>query len=536
MPPFKRLTSEFGAGVGVALLVLIAMLTLFSISAEAESSKLTSDVSERQSDRRRMLLTAGEDRAVDLEFEANAGANGISIGNPTVVATTLVKVGEQRQIVFKPLKAGDTTVTVRDLDGTIRLIFNVKVTGTNLLRIAGQLRNILRDVEGLDIRVVGNRVLVEGELLVPADYGALVTVLSDKEYAETTLNMAKLSPLAMSVLAKRIQEDINTFGPNVKTRVVNGVIFLEGTVDNVDQARRAAKVALIYMPELRPGNPMAIADKPEAVGLQVPRSLIQNFIVVNPPPPRKQEKLVRVTLHFVELAKDYNKFFGFKWEPGFTLDPQIAVGSTAAGGVVGNTGPSFSATISSLIPKLQTAQEAGYARILRMGTVVVRSGQPATLVEQTEFPFFQPGAAGTNNLVAGKQPVGLEVGVTPRILGQSEDIEMDLKMNQITFVSRTSGGGPPITANHKVETKVYIKSNETAAVASVNSTDVGTDFNKDDPAARANDTGDPIFTLRRSKNFRKKKSQTVIFVTPQIIENASEGTEDLKKNFRLKVN
>ncbi len=535
MTELRRQLQALKASFGIALLALIAaVLTVYSISAEAETSKLTSDASEKQADRRRLLLSAGEDKAVDLEFEANAGANGISIGNPTVVATTLVKVGEQRQIVFKPLKAGDTTVTVRDVDGTIRLIFTVKVTGANLLRIAGQLRNILRDVEGLEIRVVGNRIVVEGELLVPADYGDLVTVLSDEEYAKVTLNKARLSPLAMSVLAKRIQEDINTFAPNVKTRVVNGVIFLEGTVDNVDQARRAAKVALIYMPELRPGNPLTIAAKPEAVGLQVPRSLIQNFIVVNPPPPRKQEKLVRVTLHFVELAKDYNKFFGFKWEPGFTLDPQIQIGSTAAGGVGGNTGPSFSATISSLIPKLQTAQEAGYARILRMGTVVVRSGQPATLVEQTEFPFFQPGS--NNQLVPGKQPVGLEVGVTPRILGQSEDIELDLKMNQITFVSRTSGGGPPVTANHKVETKVYIKSNETAAVASVNSTDVGTDFNKDDPETGATATGDPIFTLRRSKNFRKKKSQTVIFVTPQIIENASEGTEDLKRNFRLKVN
>jgi pilus assembly protein CpaC len=322
----------------------------------------------------------------------------------------------------------------------------------------------------------------------------------------------------------------------VKTRVVNGVILLEGTVDNIDQARRAAKVALIYMPELRPGNPLTTASKPEAVGLQQPRSLIQNFIVVNPPPPRKQEKLVRVTLHFVELAKDFNKFFGFKWEPGFTLDPQIQVGTTATGGVGGNTGPSFSATISSLIPKLQTAQQAGYARILRSGTIIVRSGQPATLVEQTEFPFFQPGQQGTNNLVAGKQPVGLEVGLTPRILGQSEDIEMDLRLSQITFVSRTAGGGPPVTANHKIETKVYVKSNETAAVASVNSTDIGTDFNKDDPASGAAPTGDPIFTLRRSKNYRKKKSQTVIFVTPQIVESASEGTEDLKKNFRLKVN
>jgi len=27
----------------------------------------------------------------------------------------------------------------------------------------------------------------------------------------------------------------------------------------------------------------------------------------------------------------------------------------------------------------------------------------------------------------------------------------------------------------------------------------------------------------------------VIFITPQILDNASDGTDDLKKNFRIKV-
>ena len=53
---------------------------------------------------------------------------------------------------------------------------------------------------------------------------------------------------------------------------------------------------------------------------------------MNPPPPKKQEKLVRVTFNFVELSKDYNKLFGFKWQPGFTADPQITVGSGSANG------------------------------------------------------------------------------------------------------------------------------------------------------------------------------------------------------------
>ncbi|MGK5082899.1 hypothetical protein WDW37_06310 [Bdellovibrionota bacterium FG-1] len=495
-----------------------------------QRSRLTSDESEAAADHRRLLLTTGEDRAVDLDFEVNAGGNGIAIGNPLIATTTLVKMGDKRQIVFKPLKAGETTVTLRDVDGTLRLIFMVRVTGSNLLRVAGEVRSLLRDIEGLDIRIVGPKVVVEGEVLVPADYGRVYTVISDKTYADYIINLTTLSPLALQVLAKKMQEDINTFAPNVRTRVVNGLIFLEGQVDNRDQADRAAKIATLYLPEVRPAP---LIEKDQAAQRAPPRPVVQNFIVINPPPAKKQVKLVRVTVHFVELSKDYLKTFGFKWQPGFTADPSISIGQNPQGGA-GASGMSLTATISSLIPHLESLQKSGYARILKTGTVIVKSGDPATLVEQTDIPFGVQ--AGNGQVAASSAKVGLEVAVTPQILGQSEDISMDLKMNQTNVVGRQPAGTAPMTSSHKVETKLYVKSGESAAVAGLTSADVGTDFNKDDPKGGQFDAGtDPLFTLMRTKNYHKKKSQFVIFVTPQIVENASEGTEDLKKNFRVKV-
>jgi pilus assembly protein CpaC len=499
-------------------------------------SRLTADLTDGEADKRRILLATGEDRTVDLDFEPrSAGPDGIAIGNPTIVSTTLVRMGDTRQIVFKPLKAGETTVTVRDSDGMLRLIFQVRVTGTSLLRMASDIRSLLRDVEGIDIRIVGPKVVIEGEVLVPADYGRLVTVLQDSSYKGNVMNLATLSPYALQLLAKKIQEDVNTFAQNVRTRVVNGFIFLEGTVDNADHAKRALDIAYFYLPELRPVNPME--NDPSGVQRVPPRQPIKNFIVINPPPPKKQEKLVRVTVHFVELAKDYNRAFGFKWEPGFSSDPQIGFGATQAGGVSSNQF-SFSGTISSLIPKLNSLQTAGYARILKTGTLIVRSGQPAKLNEQTEIPFPVSGPNGQVSIQ--KSGVGLILAVTPLILGQSDDIQLDVNMKQTNLVSFDKSGGA-ITSNHDVETKLYVKSKESAAVAGVTSSDIGTNFNKDDPASGSFQSGEgggnvqPLFSLMRSKKYHKKKSQFVIFITPEIVENASDGTEDLKKNFRVKV-
>lgn len=494
-------------------------------------SRLTYDDSEEEADKRSLLLESGEDKAVDVDFEVNGGTGGITVGNPGIVLVTLVKTPDSRQLVFKPQKAGETTVTVRDNDGTIRLIFFVKVTPNNLLRISHELQSLLRDIEGLEFRVVGGKVVIEGEVLVPLDYGRLLSVVLDKAYADIVLNLVILSPLALQAMAKRIQDDIANFAPNVKTRVVNGMIFLEGTVDNADQAGRAVKIASYYLPDYTPGN---LLEKDPTVQRAGPRSRIVNFIVINPPPRGKQEKLVRVTFHFVELSKDYDRVFGFKWMPGFTADPQIAIGQAANGSTGASTGASFSATISSLLPKLQSAQTAGFARILRTGTVVVKSGQPASLNETTQIPYL---VAGQNGQMSSQNAeIGLTAAVTPQVLGQTDEISLEVKLDQTDLVSAGLNGGAPTTSKHKVETKLFVKSNESAAVAGVNSTDIGTNFNKNDPQSGNFSSGtDPLFTLLHSKEFTKKKSQFVIFVTPQIIENASDGTDDLKKNFRIRV-
>lgn len=498
-----------------------------------KKTRLTRDESESAADHRKLLLTTGADKAVDLDFDV-AGKDAIAIGNPKVVVPTLVTMGGKYQIVFRPTGAGDTTVSVRDPTGELKVVFHVRVTGSNILTIASELRNLLRDVEGLVIRVVGTKVVVEGETLVPSDYARVLAVIRDKAYADYILNLMILSPLTMQLLAKKIQDDINLFAPNVKTRVVNGRIFLEGTVDSGDVAARAATIATLYLPDPRPGDPLLPLDKDAKKLEGKAANLIQNFILVNPPAPKKAEKLVRVTVHLVELSKDYSRVFGFQWRPGFTSgSDQVTIGSGQAGGVQGG-GASFSATISSLFPKLKSAQDAGYARILNTGTFVVRSGQPAKLSQVTEIPYLvQTG----QNAASNKAEVGLEVAATPLIVGQSEDIQLDLDIYQGEVVAQGSAasGGAPMVAKHKINTKLYVKSNESAAVAAVNSSRVKTVFNKDTPGGGFGGQTEELFNLTRSKGYTKTKSQFVIFVTPQIIDNASEGTEDLRKNFRVKV-
>ena len=63
-----------------------------------------------------------------------------------------------------------------------------------------------------------------------------------------------------------------------------------------------------------------------------------------------------------------------------------------------------------------------------------------------------------------------------------------------------------------------------------------TDYDRDPPFGRPQfseaDQNVPLFSFLRSKSYISNRSQFVIFVTPELIESASEGTAEIKKKFR----
>ena len=160
------------------------------------SSRLTNDKSEMAADKRQLLLSKGENKAVDIDFDV-PNVSGIVVGNPKILTYDLVKIGDKRQILFKPLDKGESNVTVRDATGEIRVIFQVRVADSDLLRVAGELRELLRDVEGIEIRVVGSKVVIDGDVITPNDYGRVSTVLSDGAYGSNVLNLVQLSNKAL---------------------------------------------------------------------------------------------------------------------------------------------------------------------------------------------------------------------------------------------------------------------------------------------------------------------------------------------------
>lgn len=491
----------------------------------AVSHSRATRTSEAKATKQDLLLIAGLQSTLDIDFEPCAATEEcIRVANKAL--TTVQYSKEKKQLIFTPIKKGETSINVRDDNGDIRLILQTVVSDNNLERRAAELKQLLRDIEGIDIRIMADKIVIDGEVVVVGDLNRLYAVLSDDAYKSLVLNLVGVSPIGLQLLAERMQEEINN--PNVKVRVMNGLFVVEGTVDNAGQANAAIETAR----NMVQGFVLPTYAYDGKNPFDVKRSVVKDPIIPRltiaagkPPPPAK---MLRVTVDFVELSKDYLRNFGFSWIPSLDTGGSISFGPSTTGGVATQQTGSIAGTIGNLFPKLSSAQNAGYARILEESILIVKDGKQATFDRSLEIPVQTINDKGQPSFSVVK--IGPRLKVAPRVQGQSEDIEMNLDFTYDGLVGKQ--GTAPIKLTHTYVGTVIVKSAESAAVINAISNTISTAFNKDPPGGTT--PQNPLFSLLRSKAFQKNKSQFVVFLTPQIIDSSATGTEDIKNKYGIK--
>ena len=470
-------------------------------------------------------VAVGIDVIEKLDFDFSTK---ITIGNENLLR--IIAIPGKRELVFKGMKPGRTNVTIRDTVGDVKLQYTVVVTATGKSNTVAELRELIGDVEGLEIGIRGGKVFVGGEIVVPDDIGRVSQVLAS--YPDV-LTLIELSPQTQRVIARKMTDELARNNlKDVTVRVVNKVFWLEGVVSNRDKKALAVTIAKAYLP------PKIVNLSAASNRYATPQTDdIIDFIAVNEKKePQPAPKMIKITSQFVELSKNYNKVFAFKWAPLMGEDnSRITFGQTESGNVTARQGDgTLSATISNLFPKLNAAKSAGYARTIQSGMVIVRDGfeQGGKINKKTTIPY----AVGTGDFTkASSAEVGLELEVKPKILEQ-EKLELGIVLS--VSVQVPTGQSAPVTTSNSINTNVVLKSKESAAIGGVVQNTSATDFDNpgNDPAPISGTSGQtpatPLFNLFRAKSYTTNKSQYVIFVTPEIIESASAGTEEIRKKFR----
>ena len=435
----------------------------------------------------------------------------------------LIYDNDRKVIRFKPKREGSVTIRLvnrKDPDLIIKQI-KVSIQKSNLDKVAKEIKSLLGEIEGIEIKVINNRVLVDGYILLAKDMNRIAAVLDQYEPSGVK-SIVRLSPITRKKIAERIEAEIDN--PNIYVTVINDFFVLEGSESYAGEKQNAHEIAQAHVSDIltrfaeesnRGGSKIRPVKKSQD-------PIINNILEVKPQE-APSKKIIQVVIHYVELSKSYGKGFNFSWAPaldGSGSSVTINGGSLSTTNIL-NT---LSATITNLLPKLNWAREHGHARILNTLNVTTEEGQQGRVNSNDTVVRLQATAQGGSNPVPLEASVG--VSVTPTILpGKRGHVRMVLSVN-IQAITEVSEAGNRRVGNN-TSTTVTVRDKQSAAVAGLLRSTSSTSYNRS-PANEA-----AFFRFGAAKDLSRTQSQFVIFATPIIKANASEGIERIKKKFRL---
>lgn len=504
------------------LIIVIFISPLFCYAQEGE--EVVADTNP-DTKKETLNLVVGIKKVVKIDFDADF-ANLLTINNVSD-KMTMKPVEGLNEIIFEGKKPSNTNIIIKDKTGKTRLEYNVVITETDQSRTVHAIRELIGDIEGIEIGIRANKIVIDGQIIVPKDIARLSAAIDLYKEREDIFFFAEPSPHSMVIIAKRMQNEIQNSGMrDVTVRVVNDSFWLEGVVKSSSQRKDAGSIANALLPAkiATPAEDARFVSR----GLQAP---VRNFIQVNSQKPDKPfPKLIKIVAQFVELSRDYARTFGFRWAPTFTGGGGIvAVGKTDAGTLSTSSQGSLSAVISNLFPKLAAARSAGDARVIQSGMVITEDKTDATINKSTNIPF----SSGTGEFTrAQNAQATFSIKTTPEIL-KKEKIKMRGLTVNVSIVTGQTTDGAPLVTNNSVSTNLIVDSGDSAVVGGVFQSQTNTAYDK--LPSSGEEEGDLLFNFVRSRDYRNSKNQFVVFLTPEIVDSASRDADKIKRKFYRRI-
>ncbi len=441
---------------------------------------------------------------------------GVNFGGDFRNVIRLSVAKKMNVLRITPKKVGVATLIVKDKNQQKIYEIRLDVKKSNLTKVVREMRALLSDIDGITIKIVNNKVVVDGKVLLPKDMNRIYAVI--KQFGDLADTLVELSPLAQKKIAEFIERDINN--PEVNVRAVNDKFILEGSVSDKNARDRAEIIAKTYVPDI-------VVESAEAEGVLKKRKVdaVINLITIKPAPAAPPGKTIQLVVHYVELKKDYESAFRFQWTPDIqdNTEIQFSNDSRSPGGVIST----ITGIVSNLLPKLNWAKSHGHARVLQSSSMIVQDGQKGDIRSTVKVPYSiigSNGQAGTNF-----ETTGITSTVTPQIVNpRSDSIQLTTDFSVKSLLGISNAG--PLVSENKVNTVITVRSGQSAAIGGLVSNTSTTDFNR----LPKNVSSNPLISLYASKAFQRNQTQFVVFITPIIKSSASAGSEKIKRKFRLR--
>jgi len=441
-------------------------------------------------------LGVGQQKVIQVSNVAR-----VAIGEPDVA--DVKQVGGGNELLITGVGEGRTSLLVwRNNDSRISYVIVVRKQDPR--EVVSEVRALLGDREGIQIRIVGDRVYLDGETITTDDYERVQQIIalypSVKSFVRPSANAKKLAAEALNRAYQKNQLK------GVEAKVVGSTLFLEGWVDSQDDMKKLDMVT-------------------RAVGERV-----ENLVTVG------VKKMVLVEVDFVEVSFNDNKLVGIK--PPLHL---ISVDGSGASisirqpipGIPNNPAAAqegiYSITGSATTDFSVGARfDYGFVRILSQPKLVCASGEKAEFVAGGEIPLL---IVTQNQFAVEFKKFGIVLNITPtadrsgnigtEIYAEVSDVDRALSI-------RANGFEVPGFRLRDVKTNVTVKDGETVILSGL------FNYNEDKEVSKVPLLGHiPIIgELFKSRNFVDSKTELAIYVTPHIVVPGSARVKELIQDAR----
>ncbi len=431
-----------------------------------------------------LLITLGDQKTVKAP-----GIKRVSVGDPKVVDVTALK--NSQQILLTATGVGKTNLIIWGKDNSERTI-QIRVTLQDVNKVIKQVRELLANVEGATSKVVGEKVIIEGYVLSEADLEKIATIKT--LYPQVT-SFAALNPAVLDTLTGQINRGFkNADLPEINAERVGNQVLLQGYVQIKEDIEKAKMIAASYYKNTK--------------------SFIKEGIEL--------EKMLLVSIDFIEVDKDAVKNIGVNWADSMTISGDAAgagkfgFGSEPWGGTYG--------LIGNYSWILNVVKSDSNSRILAQPKLLCRSGKKAEFLAGGEvgIPLI------TQNTSAVKyKEFGIILRISP-VVDKYDNIatSIEVENSQIT----TSVNGIPNFSTSRVSTEIYVKSGETIVLSGLVSNVSAKGVEKVPFFGSIPILGE----LFKSRKFQDNKSELLIFVTPQILKSRDEKNLETIENMQKK--
>jgi len=459
------------AGLLIPLFVLAVSSHFFSTHCLAETLGGT------------VRLTLGQQTVLDVP----APLEQVAIGDPKVVDVKLISEG--RQILITAIGKGSTDVLTWDMYGKqSSTVVQVIVKDVRLIR--NEVQGILGDIEGVEVRVVGERIVIDGEVYTRRDFDRIKTVAG--VYPSEVTVLARMSPSVTRLIASEINRSLLKNGyADVRAEGIGSKIFLEGTVLKKEDLETIETLSSAYF------------------------DTCVNLIRVG----GIAEDLVLIDITFVELGKTLLEKVGVDWDDSMrfqvtSIEYSIDLVQSGAnsGSIDLEAGRDFGANLNLL-------QNNSLARILAHPRLVCKSGEEAEFVAGGEIPIVLILA---DRAVVEYKQYGIILNISP-LAHRDGRVSASVEAVNSSLDFAVQVNSYPGLKTRSVDTYVTLDKDKVLVLSGLVDQQDAKAVNKVPVIGNFPILGE----LFKSRDFENKDSELVIFLTASLMSPESEKNREM---------